>query len=77
MQSAGALRPDVNAHDVILLLPVLRELRVAHRDRDPGLRQRFRRSCSKGCVPRGAAVAGSTSYVGGHRTGLAGQVRIG
>lgn len=40
-QAAGALRDDVNAHDVVLVLHVLRELRVAHRDRDPGLRQRF------------------------------------
>lgn len=40
-QAAGVLRADVNAHDVVLVLHVLRELRVAHRDRDPGLRQRF------------------------------------
>lgn len=40
-QQAGVLRNDVNAHDVVLLLHVLRELRVAHRRRDPALRKRF------------------------------------
>ncbi len=40
-QASGDLRPDVNAHDIVLLLHVLRELRVAHRRRDPALRLRF------------------------------------
>lgn len=40
-QQAGVLRMDVNAHDLVLLLHTLRELRVAHRRRDPALRKRF------------------------------------
>lgn len=40
-QRAGALRLDINAHDVVLVLHTLRELRVAHKGRDLGLRQRF------------------------------------
>lgn len=40
-QASGDLRDDVNAHDIVLLLHVLRELRVAHRRRDPALRLRF------------------------------------
>ncbi|TDB80617.1 MULTISPECIES: TetR/AcrR family transcriptional regulator [unclassified Micromonospora] len=40
-QGAGVLRPDVNAHDIVLLLHTLRELRVEHRNRDPALRRRF------------------------------------
>lgn len=40
-QAAGVLRPDINAHDVVLVLHTLRELRVSHDKRDPGLRKRF------------------------------------
>jgi AcrR family transcriptional regulator len=40
-QAEGSLRPDVNAHDLVLVLHTLRELRVSHRRRDPALRQRF------------------------------------
>jgi AcrR family transcriptional regulator len=40
-QQDGVLRPDVNAHDLVLLLHTLRELRVAHRKREPALRNRF------------------------------------
>ncbi|MFV2019036.1 TetR/AcrR family transcriptional regulator [Micromonospora sp. LOL_023] len=40
-QRDGSLRPDVNAHDLVLLLHTLRELRAAHSNRDPALRQRF------------------------------------
>jgi AcrR family transcriptional regulator len=40
-QRDGTLRPDVNAHDLVLILHTLRELRVAHRRREPALRQRF------------------------------------
>ncbi|MEO3930625.1 TetR/AcrR family transcriptional regulator [Micromonosporaceae bacterium B7E4] len=40
-QREGTLRPDVNAHDLVLLLHTLRELRVAHRKRGSALRQRF------------------------------------
>jgi len=53
-QAAGVLRADVNAHDIALVLGVLRELRVAHRDRDPALRRRFTAIVLDGLRPAAA-----------------------
>lgn len=54
VQEAGLLRDDVNAHDVVLLLHVLRELRTAHRHRDPALRHRFQAIVLDGLRPEAA-----------------------
>lgn len=53
-QASGDLRDDVNAHDIVLLLHVLRELRVAHRRRDPALRRRFQAVVLDGLRPTAA-----------------------